>query len=926
MKRLLFAFLFLLLSHSNSIFASPLILDESPQGRFVVGPSMEIQEDADGVLQFSDFKRPEIQEQFLPNAKENPNFGFTNSVYWGKFTVTNQHPQQKEWVLELNYPLIDFIDLWVPDAEGQYQKRSSGDQLPFANRELSYRNITFQIRLGAGQSKEIYYRVKTQSSMQIPLSIWTTKAFAEHINNALYGYGIYYGVMLSMILYNLFIYISVKDQSYIYYVFYILSYLLFQMSLNGLAYEYLWPNSTWWGNVAIPIMLCFSLIGAVRFAQTFLGIATGLPKINKMMWGLLGILGLCILTALFGTYAMAIRLSTAVSLLAVGFIATAGIRIWVQGYRPAAYYLFAWSSVLIGSLIFALKSFGILPTTFITSNGMQIGSALEVLLLSLGLADRINVMRKDKYLAEKDARESSQQALESLKIADQQKEENIKIIQEHSKTLEAKVSSRTKSIKDLMDNTGQGFLSFGSNYIVNKEYSKACEVIFGEGLEGQNALSLLFGANVEIEVDKLNELIDMLFTGTDIALIDALLPARVFINEKTLSVEFKVIPGETAADTKIMVILTDITKEVALAEQLRADEERQAIVVKVATDKNGFLQFLRELEELFASIQNSLIGPIEEFNIDSVMRCYHTIKGGCASYGMVKVAKVAHEIENILAPVAKGTQTIDQEILQVLRKDTGTLEEVLHNILADLNDIIPPEDRNLKQTFYRVSDEKIIKLEEFMLNRIGSEHLALIKGEIDNLIAQPLGPMLRKYATAAEELGNQLNKTVEVSIKGAEIEIPVHKFDSFFTAFIHLVRNSVDHGLEDSGMREMMGKKPQGQIRIEAELDKTDLKLTVADDGAGIDAERVSKIATEKGIITEAQAATLTAKDTYDLIFAPGFSTKEQVTDVSGRGVGMDAVKSAVEDLQGSINIQSVQDEGTTFEVRIPLGPLKVAN
>ena len=907
MIRYLFSLLLFCFTLTTPLFADVLLLDQSPEGRFTVGPSMEIQEDPEGELTFSDFQRPDIQKLFQPNDKETPNFGFTNSIYWGKFTITNNNPDQQEWILELNYPLIDYIDFWIPDAEGNYDRRSSGYKLSFKNRELSYRNMTFQVHLEKGQSKEIYFRVETQSSMQIPLTLWTTKAFAEHINKALYGYGIYYGIMLSMILYNLFIYFSVKDQSYIYYVFYILSYLLFQMSLNGLAYEYLWPNSIWWGNVAIPILLSCSLIGAVRFAQTFLGVGSRLPKMNKLMMGLLGILGLCILTAFFGTYALAIRLSTAVSLLAVGFIATAGIRIWRQGYRPAAYYLLAWSSILLGSLIFALKSFGVLPTTFITANGMQIGSALEVLLLSLGLADRINVMRKDKYMAEKDARESSQRALESLKIADQQKEENLKIIQEHAKTLEAKVSSRTKSIKDLMDNTGQGFLSFGLDYVVNKEYSKACEVIFGEGLEGQNALKLLFEADLEIETDKIRELIDMLFNGTDIALIDALLPARILINEKTLSVEFKVIPGENAAETKIMVILTDITKEVALAEQLKADEERQAVVVKVAMDKNGFLQFLRELEELF-----------EEFDLDSVMRCYHTIKGGCASYGMIKVAKIAHEIENVLEPVAKGTEQIDHAMLQVLRKDTENLEENLHTILTELNDIIPPEERNLQETFYRVSDKKIVQLEDFMLSRIGSGHLGLIKSEIDNLIAQPLGPLLRKYATAAEELGNQLNKNIKVSVKGSEIEIPVHKFDSFFTAFIHLVRNSVDHGLEDSAMREMMGKNPVGQIRIEAEVNQNDLKLVVADDGAGIDAERVGKIATEKGIITEAQAANLTLEDTYALIFSPGFSTKEQVTDVSGRGVGMDAVKNAVDELNGTIEIQSTQDEGTTFEVKIP--------
>ena len=914
LRKLLVFSLFLLLS--TSLQAATVTLTDAGEGRFSLGGKLEVLEDPAGNLTLADVQTPEHHQRFIPSNKEIPNYGFTSSVYWAYIKLQNDHTNLEEWLLELAYPLIDQVEVWVKQQDGSFKKHITGDKRPFAEREMSYHNFLFHLHLDQGEETEIYFRFKTESSMQMPLTLWSNQGFTEVINQELYGVGIYYGIMLSMIFYNLFIYLSVLDESYLNYVLYIIFYVMLQMSLNGFAYEYLWPNLIWWANVAVPITIAAALIFALRFAQTYLNVAEQMPKTHKVMWGMIVVLSIAILVALFAPYKVAIKLSTGVAVLTVVVIASTGVRSWRKGYRPAVYYLLAWSSILAGAMAFALKSFGVLPAMFLTNNGMQVGSALEVLLLSLGLADRINVMRKEKYLAEKEAREASQRALDSLRIADAQKEENLRIISEHNHTLEGKVAERTAAIKDLMDNTGQGFLSFGGDLKIQKEYSKACESFLGTELGGKHALEVMFANSETHPPAQVQEIIEMIFGGTDMMMVQVLLPERIEFEGAILSLEFKVMQG---ADTKIMVIMTDITKELALAAQLKSDEERQAVIVKVALDKNGFIQFLREVDMLISSVNKNLHGPIEEFDMGQVLRDYHTIKGGCASYAIAKVAHKAHEIEDRLVPVSKGDANLTPELLQELKTETNDMEHLLQEILTMLGDIIPAEERNSTDRIYRVPNSKIVQLEDFMLRKIGQEHLAIIKQEIDKIYAQPIAPLFRKYATAAEDLGIRLNKQVQVEIRGGEVEVPYHKLDHFFAAFIHLVRNSVDHGLEETDVREMLGKQPTGNLLIEAKQGNGELILRVQDDGGGIDSQNIISIAQSKGLLNEEQAKEISEQAALGLLFEPGFSTKEEVSDVSGRGVGMDAVRTAVEELAGKISIQTKLDEGTTFEIKIPL-------
>jgi two-component system chemotaxis sensor kinase CheA len=183
----------------------------------------------------------------------------------------------------------------------------------------------------------------------------------------------------------------------------------------------------------------------------------------------------------------------------------------------------------------------------------------------------------------------------------------------------------------------------------------------------------------------------------------------------------------------------------------------------------------------------------------------------------------------------------------------------------------------------------------------------------------PIKGILQKVNMMARELSHQLGKRVRVQLDGQEVQLDKSIAESLEAPLVHVVRNSLDHGLEPAEDREALGKKPEGLLRVSASADKEFFHLVVEDDGRGIDPEKMRQVSVEKGILTEAQASALTDKEAIGLIFGAGFSTAREITDVSGRGVGMDVVRTNISALNGSINVDSKVGQGTQITLKIPL-------
>ncbi|WP_367373067.1 7TM diverse intracellular signaling domain-containing protein [Pseudomonas lini] len=408
------------------LLASAVEFDEFTQS-LPLGRTMQVYEDAGGQATIADVRAQAAAGQFKPHDKATLNAGYSRSAFWLKIDL-QYHPTnpaaQRSWLLELAYPPLDHLDLYLADAGGDYQLvRQTGDALPFATRQIRQNNYLFDLNFAPGQAQTVYLRLQSEGSVQAPVTLWSSTAYLEEQPVRLYVLGLIYGVLLGMLVYNLFIFLSVRDTSYLYYIVYIASFGLYQLSVNGAAVEYFWPNNPWWANAATPFFIgCSGLFGS-QFARSFLRTATLSRWLDRLLLVLIAFSAVVVGLSLMTSYALALRLATLLALVFTVVIFAAGIFAWWRGLRVARYFIIAWSAFLLGGIVNTLMVLGYLPNVFLTMYASQIGSAIEVALLSLALADRINAMREQQAQTLFDAGQKlevlNQQLAHSNKLKDE---------------------------------------------------------------------------------------------------------------------------------------------------------------------------------------------------------------------------------------------------------------------------------------------------------------------------------------------------------------------------------------------------------------------------------------------------------------------------------------------------------------------------
>jgi signal transduction histidine kinase/CheY-like chemotaxis protein len=416
----------LMLLLSLPMLASAADFDESTQ-KLPLGRIMQVYEDVAGTASIKDVQAQAAAGHFQPHHKATLNAGYSRSVFWLKIDLhyrPNNPDVLRTWLLELAYPPLDHVDLYLADGAGNYQlKQRTGDALPFATREIRQNNYLFDLPFVANEQKTVYLRLQSQGSIQAPLTLWSSTAYLEDQPVRLYILGLIYGVLLGMLVYNLFIYLSVRDTSYLYYIFYIASFGLYQLSVNGAAVEYFWPDNPWWANAATPFFIgCAALFGS-QFARSFLQTSSHSRWLDRLLLALVACSAVVVGLSLMTSYALALRLATALALIFTVVIFSAGIFAWWRGLRVARYFIIAWSAFLLGGIVNTLMVLGYLPNVFLTMYASQIGSAIEVALLSLALADRINTMREQQAQTLLDAGQKLEVLNQQLAHSNQLKDE-----------------------------------------------------------------------------------------------------------------------------------------------------------------------------------------------------------------------------------------------------------------------------------------------------------------------------------------------------------------------------------------------------------------------------------------------------------------------------------------------------------------------
>ncbi len=389
-------------------------------------PHVAYYHDTSGIEDLDAVRRHLRQGRFAPLPNGNTAFGFQAGAYWFHARLINRNPLEPRWLLVQNYPLSDQLDVYTVYPDGRIGHHAGGDTLPFDARSIRYRMPNFWLPLPPGEPVDLLLRVQSQSSMQVPLTLYTPAAFAEFSRDAQFGIGIYYGILLALFVYNLVLWLKLRDASYFWYLLHIFAFGLVLFTLNGLGFEYLWPNSTWLADKAVPLSICLAQVGMQQFARHFLDLRRRWrfgDRVGLAMIGFFIVLGIAS-TQL--PYRISTPVASAAVFISIAWIAIEAVVVTLRGYKPARLFLLAWGMFLLGTGMFAAVAFGLLPKTFATAYGVQIGSALEMLLLSIALGYRYASLRS----------------------------ENERIVREAKQQLEHKVEQRTAELRNALGQLG----------------------------------------------------------------------------------------------------------------------------------------------------------------------------------------------------------------------------------------------------------------------------------------------------------------------------------------------------------------------------------------------------------------------------------------------------------------------------------------
>jgi len=536
------------------------------------------------------------------------------------------------------------------------------------------------------------------------------------------------------------------------------------------------------------------------------------------------------------------------------------------------------------------------------------------------LADSTNlIMRKMQDYAD-----MLQEQNEELEAQNNELQESRAAIQ----AAQQEIMRKEAALRNLMNHAGQGFLTFGSDLCIHPVYSLQCGNLLAgcAPIAGSKFSELLAQGDDEHRVFLENVLMKVLQEPDPAkrSVYMPLLTEEFEMNGRQIHIDYKIIPDPEREGSEIyMAVLTDITEKRALESQMEAERNTLKMVVRIMVDFAEFSAGVKDYRK-FMDLELEQLAVKQEPMKDKLLvlfRLLHTYKGTFAQWGLSHTTAKLHEAESLLSRLIKEPMPPEPAELLSLIRSLGLID-ALEADLQVLKDNVGDhffEDRDVLV----IDKARLLEIEKKMLGTLSPLDCKLLLPELRKLRYKPFKEMLKGYPGYALSLAERMEKYIHpFEITGEDFLADTDKFGDLGRSLIHVFRNAIDHGIETAEERSAAGKEEYANLICRIGQAGGMITLMIADDGKGIDTDALRARAAAAGIVDAETLRLADELEVQQLIFRDEMSTKEQVSELSGRGIGLSSVKAEVELLGGEIAVASERGKGTVFHITLPADDL----
>jgi HPt (histidine-containing phosphotransfer) domain-containing protein len=818
-------------------------------------------------------------------------FGFSKDSIWFKFDVENNDSVAVDAVLSFTYPLLDSVKIYYQSESAPWSESQLGDLTPHDGGKTT--DISYDFHLEPGQKAKFYTRINSGSGLLVSSRIYSKAHHSVLQNFNLSFYSIFLGTLIGLGLYNLFLFFTTRFPHYFTYSILVFDSAAREAYLSGLSFQLLFHNAPRAHEIFGIVSMSMNVVTVNLFVLTFLKVknASRGSYYYLVISTFLALLYLPLyLLSDYSTFIKPYALHVIITSVACVIISVIRYR---QGFKIAKHFISAFWFVLMAWLVTAMSTAGIINASYFSQFANVVGQFIEIILLSFALSEFINQIKKEKN----------------------------KAVVELNRLLQASVKEKTEDISLIMNNIEQGIclVRGGEEITISSDYSRyLSRIVLKDDLAGKNFVESIFEGS-SIEGDRLNQLKSTLcsimgesslaFDMNSHLLVSEFQRRNSDGKEEVFTVQWTPVADE---DDHIKVMLVVITNETNIRNlQLEAKSKQLDLKMLgelVSISETSFKSVVGNFRKLIQEIDDNLTKSdrVNLVDVQDLMRAVHTIKGMARTHGLTELATASHQAEDAILAQMRSSQLL-------LSKSLSTEIELIHRAL---NSYVKLGDDKLgrRQSTDRrnivnsgLAGSCLLQLKEIeamLMPGESSKAVTDIRNFLLKSVGNSLEDILREHVRSLASLAKELGKAPpQIHFDDPDRVLFLQHSELLLSSvFTHLMRNSVDHGIEQTEARTLNGKSPEGVITISIRQTPEDVQIELFDDGAGLDLSYIRQKAVEAGFLSDGKD--LRKRDLAELVFESGISTAKTASEISGRGVGLYAVRSYLQREQGNIHLR----------------------